>query len=174
MTLMCPAFGRKDLRNYATGIRKKLHLENVLRFPAVEFLESLPALIGDNSLYYDCVNDSAWDVPDVHAYYDLEENCIRIKESVYIGAARHNNGRDRMTVTHECCHVLLLRHSGLTLTRNFTGNVPAYRDPEWQAKCLAGELMVPAPLVRNMSPSDIATECGVSLQAARYQLQCYR
>ena len=58
----------------------------------------------------------------------------------------------------------------MKLTRSFDEHVPAYQDPEWQAKCLAGELMVPYELVGGMSAAAVANACGVSLQAAYYQL----
>ena len=169
MKFACPPMSRKNLRSYAQTIRDSLGLQNTLRFPAVEFLETLPDLLGDDSLYFDCVNDCEWTETNAHAYYDLEENCIKVRESVYMGACA-GNGRDRMTITHECCHVLLLHHSHLKLTRSFDTQVPAYQDPEWQAKCLAGELMIPYNLVGNMTPSAVATSCGVSFQAACYQL----
>lgn len=169
MGYMCPPIGRKDLRNYARSIRTTLGLQIVLKFPALEFFEALPDLIHDNDLHCGCTSDSEWSVPTVHAYYDLQANRVLVRESVYRGAYL-GNGRDRMTITHECCHVLLLHHSHLTLTRAFAADVPAYRDPEWHAKCLAGELMVPHDLVQNMTPLEVATACGVSLPAARYQL----
>lgn len=171
MNYQCPPMSRKRLRCYARTIRDSLHLDGVLRFPAIEFLETLPSLIGDETFYYDYISDTEWENPAVHAYYDFDDNCVKVKESVYVGACE-GNGRDRMTITHECSHVLLLRHSHLTLTRSFSGNIPVYQDPEWQAKCLAGELMVPFDLVGNMSAVEIATKCGVSLDAAEYQLKC--
>ena len=170
MKFSCPAMSRENLRSYARNIRKQLGLQNVTKFPAVEFLETLPSLLGDNSLYYDYVADEEWEDANVHAYYDLENNCIKVRESVYVGACE-GNGRDRMTITHECCHVLLLHHSHMKLTRSFDSHIPAYQDPEWQAKCLAGELMIPYDLVGNMAPSEVVAICGVSLQAARYQLR---
>lgn len=111
MRFSCPSMSRNDLRLYAQHIRETLRLQNVPRFPAIEFLETLPKLLDDDSLYYDYVDDKEWNNnTNIHAYYDFEENCIKVKESVYIGAYT-GNGRDRMTITHECCHVLLLRHS---------------------------------------------------------------
>jgi len=50
-------------------------------------------------------------------------------------------------------------------------NVKPYMDPEWQAKCLAGEMMVPAHLVRGMSAQKIAECCGVSQPAAETQIR---
>lgn len=170
MKYMCPPMSRANLRAYAQNLRKDLQLQNTEKFPAVEFLETLPHLIQDDSLYYDYIPDLEWENPKAHAYYDLTENCVKVKESIYIGAC-NDNGRDRMTIVHECCHVLLLHYSHLTLTRTFDDNIPAYQDPEWQAKCLAGELMIPLDLVGNLSATEVATRCAVSVEAAVYQLR---
>jgi len=138
-----------------------------LYFPVDRFLEAFHALIGDESFYFECPPDDEFS-PDVHAEYDVVGNCVRIRESVYIGAMGGNQ-RDRMTVIHELAHVLLIKVSGLKLCRAM-GNVVVYRDPEWQAKCLAGEIMVPAHLVKGMSAQEIAICCGVSQAAAETQL----
>ena len=54
------------------------------------------------------------------------------------------------------------------------GPIEAYEDPEWQAKCFAGEVMINKELVKNMKPQEIALQCGVSLQAAEYQWRQYQ
>lgn len=173
MRYSCPPLNRKKIRDYARQIRKALSIEKCLRFPVVQFLETLHLLIGDDDFSFQCIPDKEWDQPPSrHAYFDLNDNCIYIKESVYFGAY-NGNGRDRMTIIHECAHVLLIQHSHLTLARSFDDNVPVYCDPEWQAKCLAGELMVPVDLVNGMSAIDVAPKCGVSVKAAEYQLSKY-
>lgn len=170
MNYACPPLSRDQLRKYANTIRRSLELSDTLKFPVERFLETFHLLINDESFYFETVADREWNQPPGrHAYYDLEGNCINIKESVYNGAC-DGNGRDRMTVVHECAHVLLLRHSHLTLARSFDENIPTCCDPEWQAKCLAGELMVPKELVQGMSANDVALQCGVSHKAASYQL----
>ena len=94
---------------------------------------------------------------------------IRIKESVYNGAAE-GNGRDRMTIAHEIGHYFTLCFCGFQFQRNFKKEtVPAYRSPEWQAKCFAGELLIDFDLVYNMQPYEIVDKCGVSYEAAYYQ-----
>lgn len=159
---------RADLRGYAMSIRRELKLDHELNFPILEFLEAFPYVIDDQNFYYEIVPDSK--LPkDEHAQYKVNENCICIKEKVYDGAFK-NYGRDRMTIAHELSHVLLIKHSGIKLSRSFGGSIPSYQDPEWQAKCLAGELMIPADLIKNMPANKVAVECGVSVQAASYQL----
>ncbi len=95
---------------------------------------------------------------------------LRNRQSVYDGACA-GNGRDRMTIIHEIAHYLLLCVNGLKLQRNFSNNaVKAYCDPEWQAKCLTAEIMIPANIVKNMTVDEVVQYCGVSFEAASYQL----
>lgn len=170
MKYYCQPLSRADLRNYAKIIRSTLQLEDPC-FPVIRFLELLHLLINDEELHFQIIDDSEWNQPkERHAYYDATESCIYIRESIYNGACA-GNGRDRMTIVHECAHVLLIKHSHVTLARAFDDrDIPAYCDPEWQAKCLAGELMVPADLVKGWTAKQIADSCGVSITAAHFQL----
>ena len=159
---------RNDLRQYALRIRENLGLAQTLKFPVLQVLESFPFLIADLDFYYELVDD----LPSgIHAQYRHSEKCILIKSNVYEGAVK-GVGRDRMTITHELSHALLLQHSGIQLHRCFdnTTKLKAYEDPEWQAKCLAGELMIPANLVKGMLCQDVVRFCGVSMDAAKFQL----
>ena len=46
-----------------------------------------------------------------------------------------------MTIAHEIGHYFTLCFCGFRLERNFSGGkIPAFRDPEWQAKCFAGDV----------------------------------
>lgn len=175
MQYTCPPLSRQQLRNYAYEIRKTLGLDNTPWLPAPHLLESLPRLINDENFYFHVVeDDEGYLDPRTHAAYFPNDNCIRIRGCVYDSAC-DGNGRDRMTIVHEIAHVLLLKHSSIQFHRSFSKeSVKAYCDPEWQAKCLAGELMVPYHLVRNRSAVDISKICGVSQQAAEYQKKTFK
>ena len=163
---MVEAKSRADLRRLARILRDRLHLSDVLYFPIVELLDVLTELFCDFN--YEVVEDSAMP-KKVHADTDIRTGCIRIKESVYEGACK-GEGRDRMTIAHEIGHYFTLCFYGFRIERNFSGEkLPAFRDPEWQAKCFAGELMVPAYLVKGMNEYEIADQCGVSYDAACMQ-----
>lgn len=164
---MVEAKSRQELRLLARQFRKQLHLEECLYFPIAEVLDVLAELF-PNKFSYEIVEDSEF--PEgTHADTDVRTGHIRIRESVYDGACE-GKGRDRMTIAHEIGHFLTLSLCGFKLERNFTKKTcPTYRDPEWQAKCFAGELLVPAYLVKDLSPKRIAAQCGVSVDAAKIQ-----
>lgn len=143
-----------------------MHLENQLWFPIAELLDIFTEVFPNFS--YEIVSDNVLP-PNVHADIDVKTGHIRIKEIVYERAC-DGEGRDRMTIAHEFGHFFTICFCGFNLQRNFTNEpIPAYKDPEWQAKCFAGELMIPYHLVKGMSPEEIEMACGVSSDAARYQ-----
>lgn len=172
MTYVAEPLSRKQLRRVALQIRKIIGFENNPRFPVISFLENvMPILFPD--FYYEIVLESELGA-NRHGDTDVANNCIRIREDVYNGALA-GCGCDRMTIAHEISHYILLVVCGVKFARIFEETeVPTYCDPEWQVKALAGELMCAAHLIVNMTPSQIKTECGVSLDAAEYQLMKVR
>ena len=72
-------------------------------------------------------------------------------------------------------HYILICVTGVKLYSRENRIVEAYNDPEWQAKCLAAELLIPyyklKALKRKPSVDYIINLCGVSSEAAEYQLQ---
>lgn len=136
-------------------------------FPIVDVLDVFSEIFKDFS--YEIVEDC--EMPyGVHADTDIKTGHIRIKESIY-NRACEGEGRDRMTIAHEIGHYLTICVCGYKLQRNYNPDkeIPAYNNPEWQAKCFAGELMIPAHLVRKMNAVEICMKCGVSLDAANVQ-----
>ena len=157
---------RKDLRCLAQILRKRLGLEDELWVPIVELLDVLGEIFEDFS--YEIVPDDALQ-RGIHAETDIHTGHITIKESVYEKAC-NGEGRDRMTIAHEIGHYFTLCFCGFKLHRNFKQKkVKCYNDPEWQAKCFAGEFMIPYHLTDKMTSSEIVRACGVSYDAAEYQ-----
>jgi len=160
------AKSRNELRDLANTLRKKLGLWDAVLFPIVEILDIMCEMF--KGFMYEIVPDSTFP-PEIHADTNIRKKLIRIKESIYDGACR-GNGRDRMTIAHEIGHYLTLCFCEFTLKRNFTKTeIVRYCSPEWQAKCFAGELLIPRHLTKNMSISEIEEACGVSHSAAVYQ-----
>lgn len=162
---------RLQLRSLAANMRKAMGLENELYMPVPEILECLPFWFEKYGLYVEIVPFSEMDEED-HAYFDPVHMAIGIREDVYEGACT-GNGRDRMTIIHELSHFILIALSGLKLSRRF-GEVRKFEDPEWQAKALAGEFMMPADKIASMSVDQIERECGVSHDAAQFHYDLMR
>ena len=95
------------------------------------------------------------------------ENRIRIREDVYERAC-NGYGRDRLTMAHELGHLLLHRVETITFARE-DGDIPPYKDPEWQANAFAGELLAPYEYIKDMSIIDIASHYGITEKAASIQ-----
>lgn len=162
-----PAMSRVDLRQIAKKLRDILQIETPC-FPIEGLLECMHLLVGVD---YDIIDDMTWGVSygnNVHAQYDLDQKCICVKESVYLRAC-DGCGRDRFTIAHEIAHAILIRDNRIKFCRSEKDPIPLYKNPEWQADCLAGELLVPYDLCRNMSVETIAKKCMVSFSAAKTQ-----
>jgi Zn-dependent peptidase ImmA (M78 family) len=153
------------LRRLAKYVRSKLGIDCNAKYIDVTWvLEQLNLF--DPEFSFEIVDDDELE-PSVQAKTNPIEKKIYIKESVYIGAI-NNNGRDRMTIAHELLHLLLHQPEVLTLYRR-TEDLPLYKNPEWQAECFAGELLMPYEAIQTMTEEDIISECKVSESAARYQ-----
>ncbi|WP_114192496.1 ImmA/IrrE family metallo-endopeptidase [Edaphovirga cremea] len=116
----------------------------------------------------------AGDINDMGGTHGLtypQENRLILREDIYEGAL-NGNGRDRMTAAHELGHLLL--HKNIAFARAAPGvNIRAFESSEWQAKCFSGELLVPAThsaVFKTMPAEKVAIVCGVSVDAARYQV----
>ena len=160
---------RKDIRECTITLRRDMKLEKKLWIPVVELLDSLS--ISFDSFSYEIVDDSELQYY-THAETDIITGHIKIKQSVYNGAC-DGKGRDRMTIAHEIGHWYTICICGFKFQPNRLLIGTAYMDPEWQAKCFAGEFMIPFDLTKGMTAEEIAQKCGVSLDAARIQLKCF-
>lgn len=166
------AVSRKDLRELAYVIRSEYGYIDSWYLPIELLLDQL--CIDDPNLSYEIVPDKEWEDPSTHAETDVINSTIRIKESVYEGACNYR-GRDRMTIAHEISHYILVCVLGLKLYSRSSKTIKTFNDPEWQAKCLAAELLIPYHKLKNrkknFTPDQIAFLCRVSNDAATYQLQ---
>lgn len=158
---------RQQIRKIADLIRKIQYAENELYFPILDFMEkTLPRIIPSFSFRV----GSMQKMGECQGLTIPGKNEIWIREDVYMQAT-NGEGRARLTVAHELYHYL--EHSGSTVAFARTSGieVPAYKDPEWQADAFGGELLIPHDLIRGMSAQEVALKCGVSLKAAKYQLR---
>lgn len=169
MTYISEPLTRTQLRWLSKEIRKYLQIENIRYIPVITILEQVMPLLFPK-FSYDYVPKEAFPEKK-HAETDILNHIIRIREDIYYGAI-NGDGRDRMTIMHEIAHYILLVICGIKFERNFDNSVvPTYRDPEWQAKALAGEIMCPHDLIQGFSALEISEQFGVSLEAAKYNLE---
>jgi Zn-dependent peptidase ImmA (M78 family) len=157
---------REDLRKLAYSIRKAAGYENELYFPIMRFLEEIMPLLMED---YHLEVEPAAQLGSKHGKTDSEKHVITLREDVYYGAV-NDKGRDRFTAAHELYHCIGHPPGAVTLYRiPDDENIPCFIDPEWQADCFAGELLIPHHLIQGKPPEDIARTCKTSLQAARCQ-----
>jgi len=168
VSLEVPARNNVEIGAIAAQIRQAFRWTDD-KFPIVEAVElGLPQIWSD----FEFQVAEYRDMPGEHGLTYPDEKRIVIREDVYEGALA-GQGRDRFTVAHELGHLLM--HSGLGLARHVRkGDVPAYRDSEWQANSFAGALLVPrAAVVPGRSAQQVAERCGVSCDAAGVMMRKY-
>lgn len=163
---------REDLRQLAYLMRKEFGYLDVWRIPVDKLLDQMEDKFDDFN--YEVIPDDEWEDKTAHASTDILEGTIIIKESIYIRAC-DGHGRDRMTIAHEIAHYILICVTGIKLYSRKGKPVESYEDPEWQAKCLAGEFLIPYYKLKDCrrlpSSKEIQDLCGVSPDAAAYQLR---
>ena len=167
---MVEPHGRKSIRALATSFRRSLGDMDQLYFPIVKLLDFMT--VHFPNFDYEIVEDD--ELPwNEHAQTDITTGHVRIKQTIYERAC-NGEGRDRMTIAHEIGHFFMLCVCGFRLARTYDdAKIDSFRDPEWQAKCFAGEFMIPKDRVVGMSVEEIVAKCGVSPEAASYQHKKY-
>ncbi len=159
---------RKDIGKIAYVIRAVVGWEEERYFPIIEFLELiLPKIIPGFSL----VIETEAEMGNCHGLTYPDQKIIKLREDVY-NRAVDGSGRDRLTAAHELFHLLQHGNENISFARMADeAEIPAYRNPEWQATAFGGELLAPVEMIKGMSDVDVAKMFGVSLAAARTQLK---
>ena len=162
---------RNNIRRMAMYVRKLMGCIDTVYFPVMRFLEHVMPIWREGF---------EWEVVESHilgtkhAITIPKANKILIREDVYDGA-ESGIGRDRATILHECFHLLWHADQMVVMARSFDmKTIKPYRSSEWQAKAFAGEVLVPYHLCKDMTASQIEVECGVSMDAALYQMGTWK
>ncbi|WP_214857975.1 ImmA/IrrE family metallo-endopeptidase [Exiguobacterium sp. s191] len=151
---------KRDLREFAFGLRSALEMEDVPQIDIIRILEhDLLGAFGE-SLELEIVETCEM---EEYALYRFDLNKIIIREDVYLAAA-NMNPRHRFTIAHEIGHLFL--HKNVKQLARSDVKRKIYEDPEWQADVFAAEFLAPSHLLGNLSPSEIASTFGISRQAA--------
>ena len=157
---------RENIRRFIRGLKRKVGLEYELYFPILPFVENvLPLLIPD--FQFEVVPEN--EMGGKHGETYPSKNIMRIREDVYLRAAA-GEGRDRLTIAHEVGHLFMHEDDSIALCRLAPyEQLKPFEDPEWQADCFGGELLMYHPLIKCLTPAEIAEKCGVTPRAARVQ-----
>lgn len=166
--VLAQPISRANIRQIAREIRKVIGFENEAYFPVIPFIEQvMPQLY--HGFCYDIVESKEMQKSYAEALPQL--NLMRIREDVY-DEALNDGGRHRFTLAHEVGHFIFHGEGRVSLTRTAEKEIPAYMQPEWQANTFAGELLIPAHLMRDKETDEIADLCKVSFQVAAIQKRC--
>ncbi|MDY6019174.1 MAG: ImmA/IrrE family metallo-endopeptidase [Anaerococcus sp.] len=160
---------RKDIRKMAYRFRELFGFENEMYFPIVQVIEFLSSK-GEFNLEICTVEEMGTKYGETIP----SENTIKLREDIYDNAC-DGDGFSRSTCSHELLH--WLKHGEETVSfcrkEDDLRKRRAYEDPEWQANCFSGELLVPKHLVRGMIIDEIVEKCNVTPSMAYYQYEKY-
>jgi hypothetical protein len=109
------------------------------------------------------------EMPDCAAFTVPDDDLVVFREDIYEQVLEdHVFGRS--TVIHEMAHIVL-KHAATLRRGSPAGQHRHCEDSEWQAKALTAALMMPVTICKAVgSASELARECGTSVQAATYRL----
>ena len=142
-----------DIRFWAERIRK-MFFPHGHKFIDIAKLIDCEMPVAYENFNCEIVTDD--ELPGREAEFDPFAFCIRIRESVYLGACEMD-GHCRFTLAHELGHLFL--HRDQTLAFGFPirgGEIPYYRNSEWQADTFARNLLVPVEMARGMTVDAIS------------------
>lgn len=167
MNIAAAGTSRKQIRKITQYLRELCGCDNEPYFPIVQFIEFVLGNPDNPDFNYEIVEPG--EMEDMYGSTNTGTNVMKIRSDVYDRAVA-GVPRDRFTLCHELGHYLMHRPEFMSYAR---GEVPRYKNPEWQANTFAGELMAPYELVRDMSVEEIMEKCGMSRQAATIQYNEY-
>lgn len=149
----------KDISNIAASIREQYGIASDKAFPILEILKQL---FYDNYLSIQLLtDDDSYLDKNTPAVYNANDNFIYLKESV-IEEVESGNFRSNFTLAHEFFHYL--QHQVLGFKFEEVKDRKTYEDPEWQANCFAGELLLPDEYLNNEDNDYLAEHFQVSLE----------
>ncbi len=161
---------RRDIESVSLAWRDALGVGGQWAPDLVEILESkLPSMWPDFSL----IQRPDDEMDGIEGYTAFSPPMIALPDTGYFDLIA-GKPRARWTAAHELGHLFL--HEATTKHRD-TASVAnqiighAYNSAEWQANRFASEFLMPEHVVSEFtSAEEIARNCQVSLQAARFRL----
>lgn len=164
---------RLEARILAKSFRELFGYDDFSAFNPIRELDRMHLFI--KGVSYEIVKDDELS-KNVHCtckIYTDDKIVIQIKESVYLGALKRNVGGYLMDITHEMAHAYLYSLGYKPISDDIYDNneIPAYKSIEWQAKAVAGEIMIPFEGSKGMDAFMIIENYCVSFEAACKRLK---
>lgn len=167
---------RKDIRFFSQIFRHVFGVPNHGAFPVLYALERVPDVFKGST--YEVVEDNKLPAKTMAQCFPNNAGgyTIQIKESVYLGAYEKQIGAFLGFICHEICHLFLFNIGFTPIhARTFSDQeLPRFRSVEWQAKALAGEVMIPFQESIGMSEAEIVRYYHVSKAFAKVRRQLER
>ena len=153
-----------DIRASAEKLRAVLYDGGHKYVDVIDLIEHKMPILFENFRYEIVSKD---ELPDREAEFNPYEYCLRVREEVYEKAFALD-GHCRFTLAHELGHFFLHRNQTLAFARySENGEIPPFRNSEWQADIFARHLLVPLGMARDMTVAAIAAVFEVSLEVAK-------
>lgn len=175
MDYMTKPINRFEIRVIAKWFRTRFDCKNKLRFDVIDAFERFPCLA--SNVVTQVIDDNDTSCMPLNIPSSCTETLdgtleIRIREKVYDGACLGVGGY-RAHILHEMCHAVLITMGFRPIAaRAFNNNqIEPFRSMEWQAKALAGEILVPYEETKEMSLKQIMFYCKVSKACAEKRLK---
>lgn len=160
---------RKQIEYFARFIRKEFDVKGFY----VDILKILEINIPNQDENFSfCLYKKTDEMGIKHGYYDVEKNCIFMREDIY-RLAFMNDGFSRFTIAHEIGHYCLIQIFGkpyyvpLENIEKYSDPTLKSMDPEWQADVFAGEFLCCSEIIKGSSVKEIETKCRVTEQCAK-------
>jgi len=158
-----PPLSQNDVFEIAMGVRKQLGIQ-IDSFPIVQVLEFvMPQVFPGFNL--EVAEHEEMGIN--HGLTIPTENVIRLRIDVYEGLVE-GRGRDRFTAAHELGHYLMHRNVPIQFHRAENGQLPPFKNSEWQANRFAGALLMPIDKMKQCRTlQEVMERFDVSWDAAR-------
>ena len=162
---------RNEIRQYTNKIRGLIGLKSDEFVNAPKLYDTLSVLFSNHGLDFDYTvlpdNDEIF-IDKEEAFTNVVTGKIYIKESVMNRACNNSYDRGAFTLIHELGHFFLhyIQLDAKLCRVEDEIDVPAYRDPEWQANAFASEFLMPFVACIDMTPDEIRNTFHVSKKAA--------
>lgn len=159
---------RWEIRAFAETVRRFFGLSDAAYFPVADFLEFEMEIRTEGKMRM--VVWENHEMEGAEGYSFPKEGLIILPTSVYL-KMQQGDHRARFTGMHEFSHVAMNHDAPFQRARQ-RSEIPAFKNSEWQADRLAGEILAPPWVVQQAGGDvdDLMELAGMSRKAAEVRI----